>query len=86
MTDEIYVCNQLYAPSRKDDSVDYLCKVSWTRSASLKDLSRKVNPVGTSYYQLDYDIEMKVQGPTIEFTILHNGQRFGGHNVELDFA
>jgi hypothetical protein len=81
---EIWSCGETIAPTRKIEGVTPSCKVEAELDiSSLPEIQDK--NTGTLYKKLIFDIEMKVIGTALEFTLIYDGQRIGQQNITVDF-
>jgi hypothetical protein len=69
-------------PSRRNSDVETLsCSIKWETEIDTSTLPIWTNPLGEMFYKLDYDVQMTCVGGTLDFSIHHNGKRYGSVNV-----
>lgn len=69
-------------PSRINADVERLsCSICWETEIDASTLPIWTNPVGEKFYRLTYEIKMVSVGGTLDFSVYHNGKRYGSVNV-----
>ncbi|KAF5017906.1 hypothetical protein F66182_10135 [Fusarium sp. NRRL 66182] len=85
VSSRIYCTSSFPPPAKCDEAVDALCTIKWNRVPGFESLPTYTNPIGKVYHKLDFTIEMTCEDGIVDFTIYYNGQRVGGHNVDVEF-
>jgi hypothetical protein len=85
VTTEIFSSKAMAAPSRRDSTVHRLCTIKWNKAIEVVLLPTWTNKLGKVYYKLDYEVEMRYDDGTADFTVYHNGKKVGGQNVAVKF-
>ncbi|RSL72501.1 hypothetical protein CEP51_011897 [Fusarium floridanum] len=81
----IYCSASHPSPSRRDHTVERMCRIKWNRPVSLESLPTHINPIGTVYRQLDFTVEMTCEDGTVDFTVYYKGDRVAAQSVEVEF-
>lgn len=81
---DIYVSKAENPPTRRDESVRVCCKVTWDTKIDWDSLDPCEDQHGRKLRRLDYNVEMKCDGGSSMFYILHNGRRQAAKNVSVE--
>ncbi|KAI0440363.1 hypothetical protein F4803DRAFT_527786 [Xylaria telfairii] len=82
---EIESCDEKIPPSRKTDMVKPMCSIGCAIDIPFSEMKDWVNPNGTVFKRLDYDIEMVPSGASLEFNVFIEGKNMGVSNVAVTF-
>ncbi|KAJ2973178.1 hypothetical protein NQ176_g6757 [Zarea fungicola] len=85
ITGELHYSAKDTPPTRLDDSVKRLCEVKWSPQTALNWKLRHSVVTNTPYYELSYEIRVKVDGPTITFEVVHDGTTAATGTVQIEF-
>jgi hypothetical protein len=72
-------------PSRPDDTVKTLCRVSWQKELDLATFPAWHNSLGEMYRKVSFDIEMISDGASVEFRVLIGKEQLASQNVQVLF-
>jgi hypothetical protein len=84
LTTDIYVSKAEDPPTRRDGSVKVYCKVTWDTKIDWDSLEPCEDQHGRKLRRLDYTVEMKCDGGSSMFYILHDGRRQAAKNVSVE--
>ncbi|KAK1713751.1 uncharacterized protein BDZ83DRAFT_756722 [Colletotrichum acutatum] len=67
------------------EAVKILCAIAWNKELDFESMPRYTNPIGKVFHKLEFDIDMKCAGASIDFTVFHDGKSVGSKNVAVVF-
>jgi hypothetical protein len=74
---EILTCNSRSPPSRIAKGVEQSCRLRTDNPIDISNIEITIGADGKEYKDVHHEVEMKVIGTAVEFTIIYNGKRVG---------
>jgi hypothetical protein len=85
LSTDIYMSSPDSIPIRKNETVQRLCTIKWTKNIPLRSLRKWKNPVGKTYRRLHHKIEMKCEDGIMGWTVWYKGKAVGSKDVEVQY-
>jgi hypothetical protein len=74
---EILTCISRNPPSRMTKGVERSCRLRTDKPIDISNIQITIGADGKEYKDVHHEVEMKVIGAAVEFTIIYNGKRVG---------
>jgi hypothetical protein len=82
---QLSICEEKVAPSRRDETVKPLCKVSCRAPVPFEELPSYNNPDGRAVRYVNLKMNMRSYGSSVNFTATYNDETLGSNDVSIMF-
>ncbi len=84
-TRELYLCNDVEAPSRREDNVVKLCDIHCNFASIVDSLPDYTSPSGKVFKKFSYEIVMIPTGASVDFQVFYKEQQLASQEVKVCF-
>lgn len=84
-TRELYLCNDVEAPTRREDNVIKLCDIRCNFASIVDSLPDYTSPSGKVFKKFSYEIVMIPTGASVDFQVFYKDQRLASQEVKVCF-